>query len=183
MAKKTLVTITGVNMARTNKQIRTVKMLQPIHADCQWPYRKGWWNDCEAAGHNPYQHEDLQEVETPVFEKDEETGEEVLIKIEQRRVRVLNPNVTQVPLDSGSNDGRGPEKFANDKGFLQLEERGYSPMCQLFDCWLEAKITSPYGEYCSKEHARMIGAREEGVALEVLQPRKRARQLRDIELG
>lgn len=177
-----LVEIKGDNFARQNRVLRSIKMAQPIHPECQWPRRKNWWVGCEEKGHEPYVTKSIRLIEEPVYETDDE-GDLVLKETKTKQKVVIRPNVTQVPLDMAINDGRGPDKFARDKGFRQLEEVGFAPMCQLHDCWLPAKLTCEFGEYCSKEHARMVGAMEEGIALEVLDARKRRAQLRAVEVG
>lgn len=171
----------GLSLAKGGRILRTIKMGQPIHAECQWPPRESWWVGCMDKGHEPFVTHQLITVETPVWEVDEE-GDTVLTGTKTKQKRVSHLNIVQVPLDESVNDGNGPERFKREKGFKDLEELGYKPMCQLFDCWLDATIKTNYGDYCSKAHARMVGAREEGIALEVVDSRKRATQLRSVEL-
>lgn len=180
--KPELVELKGDNMAKSNRNRRSIKMAQPIHSDCQWPRRKAWWVGCEEKGHEPYITKQTRLIEQPVYDVDDE-GDMVLKETKTKQKVVVRPNLVQVILDVGHNDGRGPDRFAKEKGFRQLEEVGYAPMCQLFDCWLPATVTCDFGEFCSKDHARLVGAHDEGIALEVLDARKRRAQLRAVEVG
>lgn len=173
--------IKGDNMSRTNRVLRTLKMVQPIHAECQFPIRGKWWVRCEEAGHEPYVTKQERIIDVPTYATDED-GDLVLTETKTKKKIVMRPNLTQVALDESINDGRGPERFAREKGFRQLEDLGFEPMCQMYDCWLPVTIVCEFGEFCSKEHARLVGARTEGVALEVLDPRKRRAQLRAVEI-
>ncbi|HSE44952.1 MAG TPA: hypothetical protein VLA89_06450 [Gemmatimonadales bacterium] len=175
------ITIKGENFSRSNRILRTLKMAQPIHAECQFPIKARWWVACEEAGHEPYLTKQDRLIETPVYGVDEE-GDMVLQETKTKKKQVVRPNITQVALDESINDGRGVERFTREKGFKQLEDLGYQPMCQMFDCWLPVNIVCDFGEYCSKEHARLVGALVEEVALEVWDKKKRRAQLRAIEL-
>ena len=179
--EENLIELKGQNFARSNRTLRTLKMGQPIHPECQWPRTERWWVRCEEAGHEPYITKQEREFSIPVYETDED-GDMVLKETKTKRKVIVRPNIVQVALDDDHNDGRGPEKFAKTKGFRQLEELGYMPMCQLYDCWMPSTVKCEFGEFCSKEHARMVGALAEGVALEVLDRRKRRAQLRAVEL-
>lgn len=176
-----LLSAAGINLSHGNRALRSIKMAQPIHAECQYPHRRGWWNKCLADNHDPYHTEQIRLIETPVYEVDEE-GDTVLTGTKTKQKVVKKLNLVQVPLEEGHNDGRGVDIFSRNKGFTELEKIGYEPLCQLHDCWLTATFTCEYGEYCSKEHARLIGAAVENMPLEVLQPRKRRAQLRSVEL-
>lgn len=176
-----LLQVDGLNLARTNRILRSLKMAQPIHPDCQHPRRDRWWVFCEERDHSPYISTQEREITTPEYGTDED-GDKILVGSKTKIKIVERPNLVQVPLDPSHNDGRGPENFARTKGFRQLEEIGYAPLCQLHDCWLPAVVNCEFGEYCSKEHARLVGAREEGIALEVLDRRKRRAQLRRVEI-
>lgn len=180
--KKALIKLTGPNMARSNRVLRVVKMLQPIHPECQHPYRRGWWTACEEAGHEPYLTKQEVDVSTPVYDHDED-GDLVLVDTKTKRKLVVHPNIVQVPLSRGVGDARAPERFAREKGFRHMEEMGYSPLCQMLNCWQEAKLVTNWGEFCSTEHARLVAADEDEIALEVYDQRKRNRQLRAIDIS
>lgn len=183
VAKKPALEIKGQNFAGQNRVLRSIKMAQPIHSDCQWPRSARWWVKCEDAGHNPYITEQIREVSEQVTGPDPDDASVTIVTgTKIKKVVVERPNLVQVPLDMASNDGRGPDRFARDKGFRQLEEVGYEPLCQLHNCWLAATLSCEFGEFCSKEHARLVGAMAEGVALEVLDRRKRRAQLRAVEI-
>lgn len=182
MSKQKLTSVKGISLAHSNRALRVLKMLQPIHPECQFPLRREWWKACEEAGHEPYVTRQEVEVKVPVYGEDED-GDLVLIEEKVKKKVVTHPNITQVALTRSINDGRGPERFAKEKGFRQLEEMGFAPLCQMLNCWLEATITTPWGEFCGRNHARLVAAAEDGVALEVLDRRKRDRQLRAIDIS
>lgn len=180
--KKDLFEIPSVNFSH-GIALRGIKMGQPICAEHygNGQSRKQWWVRCLDAGHNPYVsvHEDT--IEESVYEIDEDgdkvrTGTKTKIKVREEY------NIIQVPLDLGINSGRGPEDGEKQKGFKNLEEIGVKPVCQLWDCWQPVKIRSPYGDYCSIQHARMIAAHQDGVAVEVLDRGKRRRQLASVDV-
>lgn len=173
--------IKGQNFSRTNRVLRTLKMGQPIHADCQFPITRNWWASCDEKGHEPYITKQDREIVIPTYDVDDE-GDMVQVSEKVKIKQVVRPNLVQVALDESINDGRGPERFARDKGFKQLEELGFEPMCQMFDCWLPVTVVCDFGEFCGKEHARLVGALAEEVALEVWDRKKRRAQLRAIEL-
>lgn len=172
----------GENLAHTNRALRTIKMAQPIHAECQFPPRLRWWDKCMEKGHDPYITDEEVPVQKKIYEKDED-GDTYLKEVRETTKIVPHLNTTQVSTDAGINDGKGPELFKMTKGFKELSELGYEPLCEMYDCWLKATIGTVYGAYCSKEHARLVGANEEGIFLIVNDGKKRRAQLRGIELG
>jgi hypothetical protein len=182
MTKKDVKVVAGPSLATSTRVLRTIKMLRPIHAECQWPRTPRWWEKCEQAGHDPYFSTDKVEIREPIYDTDEDgdlvqTGEKVKTKL------VKHPNITQVPLASHVGDGKAVEVCEREKGFRFMEDMGFAPLCQMYNCWAEAKINTAWGLYCSPMHARLVAADEDGIALEVYDRAKRRKQLRAIDIG
>lgn len=159
--------------------LRTVKMAQPSCEEHQRPGNK-WVAQCQAAGHNPFIHEYEKVIEEPIYEIDED-GDKVLVGT-KTKVKVFSEyNITQVPLDEGINSGQGP-RFYIRKGFVYLEDIGIAPMCQMNNCWRKVEVRGPYGDYCSIEHARLCAAAQDRVPLEIIDNKKRRRQLSSFDV-
>lgn len=142
---------------------RAVKMLRPQCGECQLgkDTLPEWWKTCT---HDPYWSSQRKNRTVPTWVKNEETGEEELTDevTTTRRVRV--PNIVEVPQGTRNNDGKGPRKFHETKGFLTFPEAGFAPMCEAHGCgnaW--PTIGTRAGAYCSEEHARNCIIDAEGV--------------------
>jgi hypothetical protein len=167
------------SVPKANYCLRTIKMVQPICAECQWPPRARWWKTCP---HDPYTIQESEEIVTPDLQEDEHG--DFIVKGEEVKIRVHRYlNLAQVPLTEAVNGGRGLEQ-AQARGFVFPEEFDQPPMCQYYDCWEESpKFHTIYGDFCNADQARLIGADEENIVLEVLEPSKRREQLRRIDLS
>lgn len=180
MAKE-LKTIPGFSQGvRENSSIRMVKMIQPICPYSQKEYdttpegklverrsagqqpncqRRGgrWWEECEAAGHNPYYRKRIWYSKQDIFETDD-TGEQV--KTGERTVRHEDeiPNVAQVAAHIRVNSGRGPQFKHDQSGFRYLHEMGFEEVCEYRNCQKPVGYESVYGNYCTKNHAALAGA-------------------------
>lgn len=159
--------------------LRTIKMAQPICEEHQRPGNK-WVAGCLAAGHKPFQTSTEVPYEEPIYEIDED-GDKVRVGVKQKIKLVTEWNITQVPLDEGINSGRGPADYIK-KGFVYLEDMGIAPVCQMNNCYRQVKVRGPYGDYCSPEHARLVAATQDRIPLEILDGRKRRRQLNSINV-
>lgn len=159
--------------------LRTIKMAQPICEEHQRPGNK-WVGECQRAGHNPFVHTYDMPYSEPLYEVDDD-GDRVLVGTKEKIKQVSEYNITQVPLDEGVNSGRGPRDYIK-KGFVYLEDIGIAPMCQMNNCWRSVKIRGPYGDYCSTDHARLCAAVQDRIPLEVIDGRKRRRQLASFEV-
>lgn len=146
--------------------LRMIKMVAPQCDPCQAEFRgdpdkggfptKRWWNDCP---HDPYFTVVPAKTEiVPVYKTDEDGRklkvgeEEVVVADEYKRL-----NLRQVAQSLRINAGRGPEKKRNGFGFKYVQELGYEPVCEYRNCESPSILTSAYGNYCSKLHARLIG--------------------------
>lgn len=160
--------------------LRSLKMAQPLCEECQKQYQNavGWQDACP---HDPYISKLHVDVEVPVYAEDEE-GDMVLVETKLKKKLVIEPNVVQIPLSQDINNGRGPELAREKKGYRFLDELGYAEMCQMHNCWLPASVATVWGDYCSESHARLVGAREMGENLEVLNRNKRRAQLAGVPL-
>lgn len=89
-------------------------------------------------------------------------------------------NLEQVPLSIRINSGRGPEFFRG-LGWKDPSEVGLKPFCQFINCWSQRiKISNDHGDYCSELHAKIIAADENEDKLEILDAKKRERQMAQI---
>jgi hypothetical protein len=76
----------------------------------------------------------------------------------------LEPNISEVAYTQSIGSGRQPGNQRLYKGWKFLEELGIAPMCMLFGCgraFPTVKVENDY--FCSIEHARAVGAREQQV--------------------
>lgn len=180
----------------TRQGNRTVKLARPI---CQSVIENGvttflgcedatiitsaWWEKCP---HNPYESTITMRSATtktePVTMEDgtvrhKVVGTEVMTWEEQR------PNFMQVANSRRINSGRAVEHFRTRLGWKHADEVGYAPFCQFSDCWSQdIKFRTSHGDYCSENQAKLIAADENEDQLEILEPKKRARQLAAIGL-
>lgn len=117
-----------------------------------------WWVDCEKRGHDPYY--------TTIKKGDQE---------------VRRPNLTQVALNIRVNSGQGVES-AKRRGRKMPEEMGLAPFCQYLDCWSQnIKFkNAEYGDYCTEDQLKMVMVDVNEVTLEVLNEKKRRRQLAQL---
>lgn len=164
---------------------RSIKMVEPICADCQevaGGAPLGWWMKCV---HNPYYTIEDVPVKTPIIEEvaDEATGvvEKLITGSKTKLVRKESPNLKQVAFETRINSGEGV-KMAQDNGCILPEAIGYKPYCQFGDCWNQnLRVRSPqFGDYCSELHCKVVIADSTGMALEVLDVKAREEQLRSI---
>lgn len=145
-----------VGVSETSGNIRMIKMVRPScpvptdvnHPDfdaevipCNKLHRgkRGWWEHCEEAGHNPYFHD--------------ERGKSM-------------PNVAQVAQLLRINSGMGVQK-AKAKGFKLLTEVGYEPVCEYRNCYRPVEVKTVYGDFCSERQAKLIAVDVENIDLEV----------------
>jgi hypothetical protein len=159
--------------------LRGVKMVQPICNICQGAdVELGWWATCkhgpvEKDG-SPYwrmrQHIRRVEAFTPVVDADgKETGAFTSNrgpdgKAPAQNFFTLEPNINEVAYNQGHASGRLPGNQRLYKGWKFLEELGIAPMCMLKGCgkaFPTIKVETDY--FCSVEHARAVGAREQQV--------------------
>lgn len=184
--EKTAIQVETKSNPRSGANIRMVKMAQPICKECQFPHRFGWWNDCP---HDPYWTEEMVETSEPQMEEQED-GTFLITGEKKRLIKKRTPNLTQVALTERHNSGQGVVLSQRNKGFKFLQEINLEPMCQFRDCWRsvqgDKKVRTDWGDFCSSQHARLVGADELGVVLEIpgnqYYPRIRDEQLRKIDL-
>lgn len=180
---------------RENSAIRMVKLVRPICPNSQkdmtvtpegrlvpkrgaaGPDRqncqemgKGWWEECEARGHNPY-FSDRAFIETVEVE-DPDTGE-----LRTKRVKHsgenctqcgqshLHPNVVQVAANMRINSGQGPKFKIDNHGFKRLGAFGYDEVCQYRNCQRPITVSSRVGLYCGRQHAALVGADIQNIPL------------------
>ena len=150
---------------------RAIKMRRPQCSECQSveSFQFGWWKTCE---HDPYWSSQSKKVGTEVWETGPDgveylNEEKTIATRKTKRIRV--PNIVEVPFIARSNDGRGPAKFHEQKGYLYMMEPDksgtvFAPMCEMHGCgrsWPTVK-TAKYGIYCSETHARACVADIQG---------------------
>jgi len=195
VANQKLKNIPGFSQGvRENAAIRMVKMVRPVCPNSQIemqttpegklipkrsnsPDRQncqkmgfGWWKVCEEKGHNPYFTDRVW------YEKIEEVDEAGEVT-KTRNVRhhgnpcpACNqdhtfPNVVQVAAHIRVNAGQGA-RFKRDRhGFKRLGELGYAEVCQYRNCQKPITVTSRVGQYCSRQHAALIGADSQNIML------------------
>jgi hypothetical protein len=126
--------------------------------------RRGWWEDCAEAGHEPYYTKREWPVPRPKITINED-GE----KIQDGIVYVLNeeirPNVAQVAIGARYNSGKSASIAIERKGFRRLGDFGYEEVCQYRNCENPVTVDTSAGGYCSKVHAQLVAADLQGVAL------------------
>jgi hypothetical protein len=154
-------------------------MAQPVCEEHQRPGNK-WVKACLAAGHEPFKTSSEVPVVIPLYDIDED-GDKVKVGEKTKIKLVTEWNITQIPLDEGINSGRGPQ-LALKKGMLYLEDLGIAPVCQMNNCYRQVHVRGPYGDYCSTEHARLVAAVQDRIPLEILDGKKRRRQLTSINV-
>jgi hypothetical protein len=170
--------IQGISLGKSSRNLRTIKMGQPLCQECQFPIRRNWWADCP---HNPYFYEGFEEIIEPKFKEDE--NGDMIFEGEVKKLRPIKRlNLTQVPLSIRHYSGRFVEICQREKGFVLPSELGYTDLCQYNDCWLQVKVKTAYGDFCSVDQARLIAADDGTVALEVFDRTQRNAQLRKINV-
>lgn len=178
----------GLHTNPNNRQgNRMVKMARPVcvtttdsdgnitFTGCQDPtkIRAGWWESCT---HEPYfslraMRETKPQYETLPDGRQKLVGEETVIWHEK------HANLAQIPVSQRINNGRAIEHYRT-LGFKFPEEIGFAPFCQFNDCWSQnLKFRGSHGDYCSEMQAKLIAADENEDKLEILNPKKRKRQL------
>jgi hypothetical protein len=182
--KKELKVIPGFSQGvRENSAARTIKMARPICPNSKVemertpegkmvpkqetdPNRQncqkagiGWWEECEAKGHNPYFTTRIWYSKEDKFGPDPENPEQT-IKLGEKTVRheTQYPNIAQVAAHIRVNSGQGPRVKMKAAGFKRLSDIGYEEVCQFRNCQKPVRVTSNVGQYCSKNHAVLIAA-------------------------
>ena len=126
----------------------------------------GWWDKCEALGHDPYYTTRVWYSKEPEYGPDPDNPDQiVLIKDKTVRHESKYPNVSQVAAHTRVNGGRGVQFKMERSGFKRLRDMGYKEVCQFRNCQKEIKFTSRVGQYCSQEHAVLVGADLQSVFL------------------
>jgi hypothetical protein len=141
---------------------RERKYLRPICPYHEAPERKSarWWETCVRDGHDPYYSETVELVREPIRER---RGDEVVITgWTEREVVRRTPNIAQVTVSNRVHGGRLEEVHVRHDGYILPEEHPTDPLapfCEYRDC-LSQEITqrTPWGNYCSLEHAVAIRA-------------------------
>lgn len=167
---------------------RMVKMSKPscpsrkdengeiIFEGCQDSGVYQWWNTCT---HGPYTST-VERRNVKTLTEDMEDGTRRVTGKEEIRFEVETPNLVQVPLSLRVNSGRSID---NKKalGYLMPEDLGFASFCQFVDCWSQ-EIThrTAYGNYCCEWQAKTIAADENEDKLEILDAKKRQRQLAQV---
>lgn len=124
--------------------------------------RRGWWNECEARGHDPYFTTRIWYSEEDIV--NEETGE--VERTKKVRHTDRRPNISQVSAGVRVNSGqRGAQYKIQRFGFKRLPEIGYAEVCQFRNCQDPVTVTSRFGKYCGVEHATLIAADQQGLIL------------------
>lgn len=174
--------------------LRTIKMVRPrcdtikvgdtvLFEGCFGTER--WTNG--TCPHDPYasmmerrevrpKYEAIVDAENKPTGRMRVTGEETEVWHERRW------NLEQVPLSVRVNSGRGPEYYRA-LGWKDPQDMGLAPFCQFTGCWSQKiKFRDDHGDYCSEAHAKLIVADESEDWLEILNPKKRARQMAEISV-
>lgn len=163
--KKKLKTFQWTGGVSDERARRAIKMLKPVCFECQgntWPPVPGWWNDCP---HRPYERLVPKKVRIESYIEDEDGDivlDEEATKRSMKTKMVLVPNIVEVIYHIQLNDHQGPLKFQTLKGFKQMHEAGYAPMCEAYGCgraWPTFK-SDEFGTYCSQKHAQQCALKE-----------------------
>lgn len=152
----------------------------------------GWYEKCEARGHDPYFRTAKRYVTVDIVEADPETGEEYVVGTKKKVLEFRTPNVTRVSPDIMHNSGLGVARKMKYLGYKRLRDIGFAEVCQYRACMKEPQFRAAgYGDYCSLEHLNLVAARESGEALTLTDTqmlkqglereieRKREKQLRE----
>lgn len=129
---------------------------------------EGWWDKCEARGHDPYFRTTRLYTTVDIEETDPETGD-VFVTGTRKKVReVRTVNATQVSPDIAHNSGVGLSRKIQRRGFKRLKDLGFAEVCQYRACQKEPLFRAAgLGDYCSLEHLNLIAARSDGEYLTV----------------
>jgi hypothetical protein len=153
-----------VEMERTPEGKLVPKQeIDPLRQNCQRA-GIGWWNDCEAKGHNPYFSTRVWYSREDKFGPDPENPEQT-IKLGEKTVRheTQYPNIAQVAAYTRVNSGKGPRVKMTASGFKSLVDIGYEPVCEFRNCQKPIAVTSNVGQYCSPLHATLCAADIHGI--------------------
>lgn len=218
-SKEELKKIPGFSQGvRPNSAVRMVKLARPIcpnsslkmvrgedgkwvaaevqEANCQLSGDPRWWEQCEALGHNPYWTVRVWYEPVDITTEDE-NGDLIVTGTKRVKHTVKRPNLAQVAVGIRHNSGLGAKVKITKHGFKRLGDIGFEECCQFRNCQkpLDPKFTGTnFGNYCSYEHAALIGADIEGILLNYPEPRlngteyekikrEREKQLREGMLG
>lgn len=122
---------------------------------------RGWWDKCEALGHDPYFTTRVWFSEEPVVNDEGEVERTKKVRHEDRR-----PNISQVSAGIRVNSGQRSVQYKMQRfGFKRLPEIGYAEVCQFRNCQNPVTVTSRFGKYCNVEHASLIAADQQGLIL------------------
>lgn len=191
--KKNLVTFEWAGRGdHAQSGLRAVKMARPIcEQGCQGSMDSAlrWMDTCkhgpaEKDG-SPYwrmrQHIKKVAAYEPVLDAEGDPTGEYMGKTETRMFFTLEPNITEVVYSMSHNSGTGVQDSIFWKGFKFLPEIGVAPMCELKGCgkaWPDVR-TLDFGDYCTIDHARLVGARLQVVQLPANDEKKRREMLRN----
>jgi hypothetical protein len=164
--------------------LRSLKMVAPVHDECQKRDRgPGWWYRCEAQGHNPYFTADHYGNKTEEVVELDADGDLVVTGTKTKKIKIPGaPNLRQVPYTGRHNaDENTAIRKARGEGLRFPEELGLSPRCQFWNCWIkvdaEATDTTPRrGDFCDEAQAKVARADKRGTMLEVLNDEKKEKQ-------
>jgi len=144
----------------------------------------GWWEICMSRNHDPYYTTKYIRREEDVVEVQED-GTELVVESRMKKVRLKILNVARVAAYTRVSGGRGPLYARVLKGFRDLSDMGYEPVCEFRNCELPVTVDSRYGKFCGQRHARLIGADVEIVFLESSRTKRavKEKQLKEIDIS
>jgi hypothetical protein len=195
MAVKVVTSRVGIREGIAGGQ-RAIKMVQPVCAECQAEYKHPlWWKLC------PKEHDMFYTTTQGYMEKqpdgtfrritvervpivEEKDGRRVISGYEEIELPIKRTlNLVQVPMGVRVNSGKALLD-ARYWGFKDLGDFNLRFMCEYRDCWEQPDtlLDTPYGRFCTATQARLVGADEEGIVMEVYDEKKRKAQLRAINL-
>jgi hypothetical protein len=128
--------------------------------------KRGWWDACEAAGHNPFFRHVERYREAPNWIDDPENpGAQVQRGLKRVKIRdEWVPHVKGVAWQRSVSSGQGPRNAIVRRGARRLRDAGYREVCMTSNCMQPAVFFSVrYGAYCSEKHARATAAAVAGV--------------------
>ena len=115
-------------------------------------YRAGWWEECEASGHNPY-----WTVTETIRQEDVVDEEGFVTGQRQKLVTKEFLNVIQVPM-SPRHDAGQSVAGAIARGARFLPDMGYQNVCMMRNCENTSTLRWDFGEFCNERHARLVYA-------------------------
>lgn len=172
---------TPENTATENRDIRTVKVIEPRCAEHEG--KPNWLEVCKASGDDPFSTLSRRTKSVQHFEEDE-SGDQILKGTKEILVEEITPNVTQISVAEGINDFRGLEK-ARKQGYITLMEAGFLPICELYNCWSEAspQWSGEQGNFCSEYHKGVVLLSEKGIPVHISSGARRRSQILEAARG